>query len=99
MSAVPLGGHIRKSDTPGVGEYEPSDKERFSPKSFTKEGSYMFAGTAKGRGSAATTTTGEHVGPGSYELKAGSIAARMNTSVNPRLPGFGSSSVRTGPED
>jgi len=99
MSAVPLGGHIRKSDTPGVGEYEPNDRERFSPKSFTKEGSYMFAGSAKGRSSATNTMTGEHVGPGSYELGAGSIAQKMTGAVNPRLPGFGSSSVRTGPED
>ena len=99
MSAIPLGGHIRKSDTPGVGEYDPSDKERFSKKSFTKEGSYMFASSAKSRGSAGSTTTGENVGPGSYDLKAESIAARASASVNPRLPGFGSSSVRTGPED
>lgn len=99
MSAVPLGGHIRKSDTPGIGEYDPDDKQRFNPKSFTKEGSYMFVGAAKGRSSVASTATGEHIGPGSYELGATSISARATTSVNPRLPGFGSSSVRTGPED
>lgn len=99
MSAVPLGGHIRKSDTPGIGEYDPNDKERFHSKGFSKEGSYMFAGAAKGRSSTAASTTGEHIGPGSYELGAGSIHYKMMGGVNPRLPGFGSSSVRTGPED
>jgi len=99
MSAVPLSGHIRRSETPGVGEYNPSDKERFQKKSFTKEGSYMFVGSARGRSSTASTATGEHVGPGSYELGAGSIEAKLAGNVNPRSPGFGSSSVRTGPED
>ena len=99
LSASPLAGHIRKSDTPGVGEYDPNDKERFQKKSFSKEGSPMFAGSLKSRSAAINTATGEHVGPGSYELEQRSIGHKMTASINPRLPGFMSSSVRSGPED
>ena len=76
MSAIPLGGHIRKSDTPGVGEYDPSDKERFSKKSFTKEGSYMFASSAKSRGSAGYTDNGgdSHAPPGGRGAAAAAAA-------------------------
>ena len=81
------------------GEYEPNDKQRFQAKSFSKEGSSMFVGSLKSRSSAASSTTGEHLGPGSYDLDHNSIEHRAATSTNPRLPGFGSSSVRGGPED
>ena len=99
MSAMPLGGHIRKSDTPGVGEYEPNDDERFHTKSLSKEGMSMFAGSLKRGGSASRTTTGEHIGPGSYDLDHRSINHAVASKVNPRLPGFGSSSIRSGPDD
>jgi len=99
MSAMPLGGHIRKSDTPGVGEYEPNDDERFHTKSLSKEGMSMFAGSLKRGGSASRTTTGEHIGPGSYDLDHRSINHAVASKINPRLPGFGSSSIRNGPDD
>jgi hypothetical protein len=98
-SALPLGGHIRKSDTPGIGEYDPNDKARFMKTSFSKSGSPMFAGSLKSRSASTRSTTGEHIGPGSYDLENNSINHKMMSSVNPRLPGFGSSSVRGGPED
>jgi len=96
MSAMPLGGHVRKSHTPGVGEYEPN---QVAAKSFSREGSSMFAGSLKSRSVSSFSTTGEHVGPGSYELQSGSIEKRMNQTSNPRLPAFGSSSVRSSPDD
>lgn len=103
MSALPLGGHIRKSDTPGIGEYNPDAgsiaSKLSSSKSLSKDGMSMFAGSARGRSSAAQTTTGQHIGPGSYDLQHSSIRAKMEASTNPRLPGFGSSSVRAGPDD
>ena len=99
MSSVPLGGHVRNSDTPGVGEYDTNDKERFQSKSFTKQGSHMFAGAAKSRSLAANSATGKDIGPGSYELSSGSIEQRMAKTTNTRLPGFGSSSVRVGLND
>ena len=95
LSSVPLAGHIRKSHTPGVGEYDPTLVES---KQFSRaEGSAAFAGSLKSRSSAGATTTGENVGPGSYELEQTSIREQMADSVNPRLPGFGSSSIRVGP--
>ena len=97
MSASPLGGHIRKSDTPGVGEYNAYDG--LLSKSASKSGvSPMFAGSSGTRGSNKTSATGTHVGPGSYELEGNSIHQKMAKRINPRSPGFGSSSVRNGPE-
>jgi len=98
LSAMPLGGHVRKSETPGVGEYNPNHAEGLA-RSASKEGSSMFAGAMKSRSVSSFSTTGEHVGPGSYELSGKSIEARMRQSSNPRLPGFGSSSVRASPDD
>ena len=95
LSSVPLAGHVRKSDTPGVGEYDPNQIES---KVNTEKGSYMFAAGGKGRGGVASTATGEHVGPGSYELEGNSLYQKMIRTTNTRLPGFGSSSVRQGPE-
>jgi hypothetical protein len=80
----------------GVGEYEPN---QVAAKSFSREGSSMFAGSLKSRSVSSFSTTGEHVGPGSYELQSGSIEKRMNQTSNPRLPAFGSSSVRSSPDD
>jgi hypothetical protein len=97
-SSVPLGGHVRRSNTPGVGEYDPLQVGEQS-KSFTKDGSPMFADSGKNsRSVSAFSTTGEHVGPGSYELEQGSIYQKMLKTNNDRLPGFLSSSVRKGPE-
>ncbi len=59
----------------------------------------MFAGSLKSRSVSSFSTTGEHVGPGSYELQQGSIERRMELSSNPRLPAFASSSVRASPDD
>lgn len=91
LSASPLGGHVRKSDTPGVGEYEPN---AVANKSFSREGQSMFAGSLKSRSVSSRSATGDHVGPGSYELEQSSIQKQMEGSANPRLPGFGSSSIR-----
>ena len=96
LSAMPLGGHVRKSDTPGVGEYEPNNVEGFNA---SKSGMSMFAGSLKSRSVSSRSATGDHVGPGSYELEQRSIRKQMEASTNPRLPAFGSSSMRTGPGD
>ena len=82
LSASPLAGHIRRSDTPGVGEYEPTHAQS---KNFSKAGSHMFAGSLQSRSSAARSTTGEDVGPGSYELEQSSIHHQMAIATNPRL--------------
>ena len=95
-SATPLGGHVRKSDTPGVGEYEPRQANGYHSK---RDGSSAFSGSNKSRSLNANSTTGEHVGPGSYESDQKSLQNQLAAKINPRLPAFGSSSVRTGPED
>ena len=103
MSALPLGGHIRKSDTPGIGEYNPDGgdiaNKLKSSGSLSKDGMSMFMGSSRSRASASASATGVHIGPGSYDLEHGSIKEKMSASTNPRLPGFGSSSVRSGPDD
>ena len=98
LSATPLGGHVRKSDTPGVGEYN-FTSPLLSKSASAKSGSHMFAGGATSRGASSHSTTGTHVGPGSYELDGNSIASKAVKAKNPRLPGFNSSSVRNSPED
>ena len=95
-SSQPLGAHVRKSDTPGVGSYDPHG---MGEQTKSASSSPMFAGSNKSRSVSSFSTTGEHVGPGSYELEQGSINSRMLATKNERLPGFLSSSVRTGPED
>ena len=61
-SSVPLGGHVRRSNTPGVGEYDPTPVLRKSP---SKEGSSsMFAGAQNSRSVSSSSSTREHVGPG-----------------------------------
>jgi len=93
MSAQPLGGHIRKSDTPGVGSYSPATNS-LEIKSASRNGGAGFAGTTSREKKTNVSATGEHVGPGSYELQAGSIEKRLAAKINPRSPGFGSSSAR-----
>ena len=91
-SAVPLGGHVRKSETPGVGAYNPHGSELLKSPS---EGSCAFAGSSgKSRSLGQRSTTGETVGPGSYDVERGTIKQKMEAKTNPRLPGFASSSVR-----
>ena len=97
LSSVPLGGHIRKSDTPGVGEYN-ADTSLLSKSQSARGSSPMFAGSPMSRGVSSHSATGTHVGPGSYELEGNSIASKAIKARNPRLPGFNSSSVRQGPE-
>ena len=95
LSAQPLGGHVRKSITPGVGEYD-IDPDALATTSTKKNGPGSFSNAVK---PSRPPTTSENVGPGSYELSGDSIENRMIRKSNPRQPGFGSSSVRTGPED
>ena len=92
LSAMPLGGHVRKSSTPGVGEYEP---EKMGSKNHARDGaSHMFAGGVKSRSMASSSASGTNVGPGSYDLEAETLSRKGLSSANPRLPAFGSSSVR-----
>jgi len=100
-SSSPLAGHIRKSSTPGVGSYDPhkgQSQESLlssqSAKSMSKDGSSMFAGVGPARIVKGSGMTGDHVGPGSYELDASSLKRSMQDKLNPRLPAFGSSNPR-----
>jgi len=107
-SSSPLGGHVRKSTTPGVGSYEPNDAQTQrqnlssqSAKSFSKDGSSMFAGvgvTSRSR-SSNSAATGKDVGPGTYASDQGTILREAVEKHNPRLPAFGSSSTRQGPDE
>ena len=101
-SALPLGGHVRKSTTPGVGEYDAHTYERTasapllrSAHNYSKDGSSMFASSSQRRSLADTTRTDERVGPGAYDLERCSIKENLETSTNPRLPGFLSSTQRS----
>jgi len=89
MSGVPLGAHIRKSDTPGPGKYESAHRPR-SP-SNEKHGSYMFVGSSKQKPGRASQTS---AGPGTYTLP-GAMVDDLLATKNPRLPGFASSVPRT----
>ena len=103
-SATSLGGHIRKSEKPGVGDYETSVNLLKDGHNFSRLGSSNFAGKAmkQREGITARKSTAAIVGPGYYDLEMdgdgrGSIKARADTKVNKRLPGFGSSSRRKAP--
>ena len=100
QSDLPLGGHVRKSTTPGVGTYEttagPMGKSmnRMS-RSFSNEGMSMFASKVPAtKNLADSTRTSENVAPGSYDLSRQSIGGELARSKNPRLPGFRSSAPR-----
>ena len=95
-SATPLGGHVRKSDTPGAGEYDPKEIEGGTGRK--DGGTAVFAGTSRPRGASGFSATGEAVGPGSYEVEQTSLHHQMVSKINHRLPPFNSSSVRQGPE-
>jgi len=98
-SALPLGGHIRKMDTPGVGDYEP--EECCVDKSFSKRGSSMFATDSiqhpLNESELFTQTTDEKIGPGTYEQLDRSIRKKVQDKLNPRLPPFASSAARSDP--
>ena len=96
MSSTPLGGHVRKSETPGAGEYSPQQVEGGSARK--GGGTSAFAGSTQSRGASGFSATGANVGPGSYEVEQSSLYQQMLTKTNSRLPAFGSSSVRQGPE-
>ena len=96
MSATPLGGHVRKSDTPGAGEYDPKVPDTGSGRK--DGGTSAFTGAVRSRGASGFSATGENVGPGSYEVEQSSLYHQMVANTNTRLPAFGSSSVRQGPE-
>ena len=95
MSSQPLGGHVRRAETPGVGVYNPENPNHMK-RSPSKEGigSSMFAGSTRNRSAVTKTTSGEHVGPGTYETDANSLQKKLEKMINPRAPGFGSSSTR-----
>ena len=95
-------GHIRKATTPptvGVGSYD-VDKGPMAQTvssasgTYSKEGMSMFAGTVSRR-SMAEKRTEPHVAPGSYDHTRRSIEGKMKASLNPRLPGFNSSTPRS----
>ena len=107
-SSSPLGGHIRKSSTPGVGSYDPGTPSAQpellsskSPKSLSKDGSSMFAGvgvSARSR-NPNTCATGKDVGPGTYEQDNATLLREAVEKHNPRLPPFASSSKRPDLDD
>lgn len=87
---APLCGYVRKSDTPGVGEYRPGRVERTSD---SKLGSSAFAdSTAR----CASGLLAGAIGPGpeTYEQDHKSLSYILENQHNPRLPPFGVSSRR-----
>jgi len=102
-SALPLGGHVRKTFTPGVGDHDPEAAaghlRRVS--NYSTRGSSMFAddmGQHPLNEETMPPTTGEGVGPGKYEASPG-MRDRSLAKRNPRLPPFASSNRRSGPTD
>jgi len=105
QSELPLGGHVRKSLTPGVGTYYPhASPDHVQARSMVKpfhsysaRGSSMFAGAGpRSRTSLSdelASRTAKSIGPGAYDLSPGSIQAKIAKS-NKRLPGFGASAPR-----
>ena len=97
-SVLPLGAHVRYSDTPGAGSYYPerygSSYERVT---YSKLGSSSFAGDSPQRHLPADARPGVSPGPESYEQGQFSITTELRTKHNPRLPGFASSSRRSDP--
>ena len=97
-SAVPLGQHVRKIDTPGGGDYTPEPDDPSRARSYSALGSSCFAGgSPQHLVNADTTATGTAVGPSSYEQDHHSIHYWAQSRANPRLPAFASSSRRGDP--
>ena len=99
QSELPLGGHVRKSSTPGVGSYEttagPMGKSMNIPaRSFSREGHSMFASATGRKGLADVHRTDPRVAPGSYDLNRFTMGGKLQATANPRLPGFKSSAPR-----
>ena len=99
QSELPLGGHVRKSTTPGVGSYETGvgamGKAMDSPsRSVSKEGHSMFASATPRKELADLHRTDPSVGPSSYDLSRFSMGGKLKATTNPRLPGFKSSAPR-----
>ena len=99
QSELPLGGHVRKSTTPGVGSYETGvgamGKAMDSPsRSVSKEGHSMFASATPRKELADLHRTDPSVGPASYDLSRFSMGGKLKATANPRLPGFKSSAPR-----
>jgi hypothetical protein len=104
-SATDLGGHVRKSSTPGIGEYETGTTLLRNDHNLSRLGTSVFAGpAAKERvGIVARRSTSVQNGPGRYDLELdgdgrGSIRAKMLARrQTSKSPAFGSSSRRKAP--
>lgn len=105
-STTDLGGHVRKSCTPGIGEYETGTSLLRSNHNLSRLGTSVFAGpAAKERvGIVARRSTSVQNGPGRYDLELdgdgrGSIKAKMmaRRQASKSSPAFGSSSRRKAP--
>ena len=92
---APLCGHVRKIDTPGVGEYSP-EKVHCRGFSYSKAGSCAFAGNTPRCASdiKCAQDTDHTVGPQTYDVSHRSITAMLANKMNPRSPPFSSSSRR-----
>ena len=91
-SKIPMGAYVRKSEVPGAGRYDPEKKDRGN--SYSKSGSSAFAGDSPQRPKKGVevATDGTDLGPASYN-----VTKSLLHDYNPRLPGFGQSSVRGDP--
>ena len=101
-SRLPLAGHIRKSDTPGCGDYFPDQAKDWSTahlRCASKAGMSCFAGGSPQHELRVHegVATGAGVGPDTYEQDRHSLHKQMLAHRNPRLPGFASSSRRGDP--
>ena len=104
-SKTPLGGHVRKSDTPGVGRYDPKPQYAVGGGATSggnepgKKSAVFASTTASARTSPARSTSGPNVGPGTYDAAAHTLQRELEKKRNPRLPGFGSSAARDPDDD
>jgi len=90
QSGLPANAHVPKSDTPGVGEYEPSFECGHS-----RPTSATFKGPERSTSMVRTRATGT-LGPGSYDISAGSISHLLfeKRGRNTPSPPFNSSAKR-----
>jgi hypothetical protein len=101
ISALPLGGHVRYSRNPGVGDYnaEPSAGYVRRKSNYSKRGSSVFADQMRQHPlheEGNPSQTPEDVGPGKYNDFVG-MRDRSLARANPKLPPFNSSSQRSDP--
>ena len=96
-SNLPLGGHIRPTDSPGPGAYDMPEKPDKRGQGMSRDGQSSFAGLSPRGRKLASKTTSPEVGSGSYDpkvLRHGRDANIASIKHNKHLPPFISSMAR-----